>query len=140
MNPKTAILIGATGLTGGVLLTLLLKGSSYSKIKVFGRNSCEKTHPKIEEHLGDLFKLEAFAEAFKGDVVFCCIGTTKAKTPNKEMYKKIDCGIPVAAAKLAKRNKIETFEVISVLGADVNSRHFTIALREKWNAMCWFRV
>ncbi|MFT7072040.1 NAD(P)H-binding protein [Patiriisocius sp. Uisw_017] len=124
MNPKTAILIGATGLTGGILLTLLLKDSSYSKIKIFGRNSCQKSHPKIEEHLGDLFKLETFAEAFKGDVVFCCIGTTKAKTPNKETYKKIDCGIPVAAAKLAKRNKIETFEVISVLGADVNSNTF----------------
>ncbi|MFC7356251.1 NAD(P)H-binding protein [Jejudonia soesokkakensis] len=121
---KTAILLGATGLTGGILLDYLLQDEDFGKIIIFGRSSCEKEHPKIEEHLGDMFELEAFSEAFKGDVVFCCIGTTKAKTPNKETYKKIDYGIPVTAAKIAKQNEIEIFEVISAMGANINSSTF----------------
>lgn len=121
---KTAIIIGATGLTGSILLEKLLKDSSFEKIKLFSRSSVENNSPKIEEHLIDMFQLEAHSEAFKADVVFCCIGTTKAKTPNKETYKKIDYGIPVAAAKLAKMNGIKTFIVISALGADENSRVF----------------
>jgi len=121
---KTAILLGATGLTGGILLNKLLKHDSFSKIKIFGRSSCNTSHPKIEEYLGDMFQLEHFSEDFKGDVVFCCIGTTKAKTPDKETYKKIDYGIPVAAAKLAKKNGISVYEVISAMGADVDSRTF----------------
>ena len=121
---KTAILLGATGLTGGKLLDILLKDSDYDTIKLYSRSSVNKVNTKIEEHLIDMFKLEKHAEKFTGDVVFCCIGTTKANTPDKETYKKIDYSIPVTAAKLAKKNGIKTFAVISSLGADVNSSTF----------------
>lgn len=121
---KTAIILGATGLTGSKLLEKLLKDSSFEKIKLFSRSSVNLKDIKIEEHLIDMFQLEDYSHVFSGDVVFCCIGTTKAKTPDKEIYKKIDYGIPVAAAKLAKENNIETFMVISALGADENSRVF----------------
>ena len=121
---KTAIILGATGLTGSLLLDKLIVDDSFERIKLFSRNRTDKTNAKIEEHLVDLFQLEKYADAFRGDVVFCCIGTTKAKTPNEETYRKIDYGIPVSAAKLSKKNGIETFMVISALGADVNSKIF----------------
>lgn len=121
---KTAIILGATGLTGGLLLEKLLKDPSFDKIKLFSRSSVEKKSSKIEEHLIDMFQLEQHSEAVKADVVFCCIGTTKSKTPDKETYKKIDYGIPVTAAKLAKQNGIKTFIAISALGANPNSSVF----------------
>lgn len=121
---KTAIILGATGLTGGILLEKLLEDSTFEKIKLFSRSSVETNSSKIEEHLIDMFQLEDYSETFKADVVFCCIGTTKANTPNKETYKKIDYGIPVNAAKLAKKNGIKTFIVISALAADENSSIF----------------
>src|SRR5690606_29015102 len=91
---------------------------------LFSRSTAEMNSPKIEEHLIDMFQLEKHSEAFKADVVFCCIGTTKAKTPDKETYKKIDYSMPVTAAKLAKQNGIETFIVISAMGATENSSIF----------------
>lgn len=121
---KIAIILGATGLTGGILLEKLLEDTSFEKIILFSRSSVENKSPKIEEHLIDMFQLEKHSEAFKADVVFCCIGTTKASTPDKETYKKIDYGIPVTAAKLAKQNYIETFLVISAMGADADSSIF----------------
>lgn len=121
---KTAIILGATGLTGSILLEKLLKDSSFEKIKLFSRSSSEITSPKLEEHLIDMFQLDQQSEKFKADVVFCCIGTTKTKTSNQDIYKKIDYGIPVTAAKLAKSNEIKTFIVISALGADANSSVF----------------
>ncbi|SDK82167.1 NAD dependent epimerase/dehydratase family protein [Salinimicrobium catena] len=121
---KTAIILGATGLTGGMLLNRLLKDDSYSVIKLFSRSTTGSSDPKIEEHLIDLFELEKYEEQFTGDEVFCCIGTTKAKTPDEKTYHKIDYGIPVTAARLAKRNGIEKFLVISALGADANSSIF----------------
>lgn len=121
---KTAIILGATGLTGSILLEKLLNDASFEKIKLFSRSSVDKKSPKIEEHLIDMLQLENHSEAFIADVVFCCIGTTKAKTPDKETYKKIDYGIPVTAAKMAKQNGIETFIVISAMGADENSSIF----------------
>ncbi|MCJ7466675.1 MAG: NAD(P)H-binding protein [Maribacter sp.] len=121
---KTAIILGATGLTGGMVLELLLKNNSYNKVKWFGRSPVRIKNPKIEEHLGDLFHLDNFKKDFIADEVYCCIGTTKSKTPNKALYRKIDFGIPKNAAKLAKENGISTFTVISALGASIKSPIF----------------
>lgn len=121
---RSAIVLGATGLTGGYLLNILLKDPEYSKIILFSRSSVGFQHDKLEEHLIDLLELEKYKEAFIADEVFCCIGTTKSKTPDNETYKKIDLGIPVTAAKLCRQNNIEKFLVISALGADANSSVF----------------
>lgn len=121
---KTAIILGATGLTGGILLQKLLEDSRYSKIKLYSRSPIGVKNDKIEEHLIDLLELEKYEADFVGDEVYCCIGTTQAKTPDHETYHKIDYGIPVTAAKLSKKNQIKTYLVISALGADPGSKFF----------------
>ena len=121
---KTAIILGATGLTGGIVLNRLLKDDRYSTIKLFSRSSVGFANPKIEEHLIDLFKLERYADLFVADEVYCCVGSTQAKTPNEETYRKVDYGIPVSAAKLCKKNNIPKLLIISALGADPDSRFF----------------
>ena len=129
--PKTAIILGATGLTGGMLLQQLLEDDRYEKIKLFSRNSVEINNPKIEEHLIDLFKLEEHKDKFTGDEVFCCVGTTKKKTPDHNTYTNIDRGIPVTAARLCKANNIDTFLVVSALGANPKSRVFYNRIKGK---------
>ena len=126
---KTAIILGATGLTGSHLLEIILNDSDYDRVKVFTRKKLSISHPKIEEHVIDLLKLSDYANEFKADVVFCCVGTTKAKTPNKELYRAIDYGIPVEAAKLCKQNSIKQFIVISALGAKPESKVFYSQLK-----------
>lgn len=121
---KTAIILGATGLTGSKLLQMLLDNDSFEKVLLFSRSSVGFQHPKISEHLVDLFQLENYKNDFHGDVVYCCIGTTKSQTPDKEKYRKIDYGIPVTAAQLCNQNRIETYIVISALGANPESRVF----------------
>lgn len=123
-NDKTAIILGATGLTGGILLQLLLTDNRYSHLKVFTRSPLGLTHPKLTEIQCNLLKLEEQQAHFNADEVFCCIGTTKAKTPNKELYKAIDYGIPLTAAQLCKKNGIAAFLVVSAMGADPNSTVF----------------
>lgn len=121
---KTAIILGATGLTGGLLLQELLHDKRYDKIKLFSRSKVAVNDKKIEEHLIDLFKLDDHKKDFTANEVYCCIGTTKSKTPDEETYRKIDYGIPVNAAKISKENGIENFLVVSALGADENSKMF----------------
>jgi uncharacterized protein YbjT (DUF2867 family) len=123
-NNRTAIVLGATGLTGSLLVKRLIDDDRYATIKLFSRNSSSAESSKIEEFKGDLLKIERFKNDFRGDVVFCCIGTTKAKTKDKEKYKAIDYGIPLSAAKLAKENNINTIIIISALGANAKSSIF----------------
>lgn len=121
---KKAIILGATGLTGSHLLELLLEDPNYETVKVFTRRKLPNIHPKLEEHVIDLLELSNYSDKFTADVVFCCIGTTKAKTPNKVLYRAVDYGIPVEAAKLCKQNGINSFIVISALGANAKSKVF----------------
>ncbi|PCE62884.1 Rossmann-fold NAD(P)-binding domain-containing protein [Sediminicola luteus] len=121
---KTAIILGATGLTGGLLLTRLLADGSFGKILSFSRRPVGFKHPKLQEHILDVLKLNEQAELFYADMVFCCIGTTRKKTPDKTLYRAIDLGIPQQAALLCQRNRIETFMVISALGANPDSWFF----------------
>ncbi|WP_028889718.1 NAD(P)H-binding protein [Tenacibaculum ovolyticum] len=121
---KTAIVLGATGLTGSLLLNKLLKDDNYKTIKVFTRRSTGNKSPKIKEFIVDLLLLDQFTTDFIADEVFCCIGTTAKKTKDKAIYKLIDYGIPVTAAKLAKANGIEIFTVVSAMGANLKSNVF----------------
>ena len=121
---KTAIILGATGLTGNIILKKLLIDKQYDNIKIFTRKPLRLENKKVTEILCNLLKLESYKENFFGDVVYCCIGTTTKKTPSKELYKKIDYGIPVIAAKLCKDNGIKTFTVMSSMGANANSHIF----------------
>jgi uncharacterized protein YbjT (DUF2867 family) len=121
---KIAIILGATGLTGKLLLNRLLEDDAYETVKVFSRRTLGLNHPKLTEYLGDLLKLDEFKTDFTADEVFCCIGTTTRKTKDKSLYRKIDFGIPLAAARLCKKNRIESFLVISALGANSASKLF----------------
>jgi len=121
---KTAIVLGATGLTGSILLQKLLINKRYNSIKVFTRKPTGIKHPKIIEIECDLLKLEESKNDFAGDEVYCCIGTTSKKTPDKKIYKQIDFGIPVSAAKLCKENKISKLLIISSIGANAKSSVF----------------
>ena len=121
---KTAIILGATGLTGSIVLDKLLKDNRYKTIKLFSRKKIEGLPSKVIQHTGNLLELDRFKTDFVADEVYCCIGTTAKKTPNKTIYKAIDFGIPVAAAKLSKENKINTFLVVSALGANIASSIF----------------
>ena len=121
---KTAIILGASGLTGSSLLQKLIEDERYEKIKLFSRSKIEGLPNKVEQFIGDLLKLEQFKSEFTADDVYCCIGTTTKKTSDKTLYRNIDYGIPVAAAKLSKANNILTFLVISAMGANKNSTVF----------------
>ncbi len=121
---KTAIILGATGLTGSYLLDLLLNSDDYEKVKIFVRRVTGKMHPKLEEFVCDVLNLEEQSDKFTADEAFCCIGTTKAKTPDKKLYHAIDYGISVTSAKLAEQNKIPTFSVVSAIGANAKSSVF----------------
>jgi uncharacterized protein YbjT (DUF2867 family) len=121
---KTAIILGASGLTGNILLHKLIEDKRYDSIKLFSRSKIGGLPNKVIQFTGNLLKLEEFKVDFTADEVFCCIGTTAKKTPNKKRYRQIDFGIPVTAAKLTKENNIEKFIVISAIGANKKSSVF----------------
>ena len=86
---KIAIILGATGLTGNLLLNRLLQDDTYQSIKVFTRRTLNLKHAKLQEYIVDMLQLENYRVDFTGDEVFCSIGTTAKKTKDKAIYKNI---------------------------------------------------
>ncbi len=121
---KTALVFGATGLTGSYLVNELTKESHYQKIKVFNRKSQNYNNPQLEEHLIDFNQLNEYAHEFKADDVFCCLGTTLKKAGSKDNFFAIDHDLPVQIARICQNNQCETFIAISSIGANAKSSNY----------------
>ena len=121
---KTALIVGASGLVGGLVLEKLLNDDSYSQIISLTRKASLKSNPKLKEILVDFNKLDDYAAEIKADVIFCCLGTTIKVAGSKEAFKKVDFEYPLKVAQLAKQNGSSTYLLITALGASKNSMIF----------------
>lgn len=124
MLKKTAVLFGATGLTGNLVLNILVKDERYEKIRVFTRSELTVNSDKIEVIVTDLENLGSLAEDIKGHDLFCCLGTTIRKAGSKENFRKVDYEFPVKIAEIASKNEVPNFILISSIGADAKSSNF----------------
>lgn len=131
MATKTATLIGATGLIGSHLLSLLEQDNDYHTIRLLVRRPLQNTHPKVEVKLVDFTDEESFKLGIYGsDVVFCAIGTTQQKVKgDKEAYRKVDYDIPVKAARFCKETGCPQFLLVSSVGADAKAGNFYLQLK-----------
>jgi len=126
---KIAIIIGATGLTGKALLYQLLDDKQFSTVILFLRKELNISHPKLIQHCIDYNKLETCKDLIKGDVVFCCLGTTIKVAGSQEAFKKVDYTYATEFAKIAKQNNVSTFCLQSSLGADSKSNNFYLKVK-----------
>ena len=126
---KTAIVFGATGLVGSHIVKQLINNEDYGKVKVFGRRAIGYTDPKVEEYIIDFDKLADAAEDIKGHVVYCCLGTTIKKAKNETAYRKVDYDMPVDIAHIAEKNAIDSYIVVSSIGASIDSKNFYLHMK-----------
>ena len=121
---KRVIEAGASGLVGCELLNLLLDNDKIDEVVALVRRPLPLPNIKLVQILTNFDSLGEIKNDLKGDALYCCLGTTKNKTPDESDYRKVDHDYPVALAKLASENKVSQFHLISALGADPNSGIF----------------
>jgi len=117
---KTAVIFGASGLVGGHCLRLLLERKTYQQIRSFGRRLLPLNHEKLRQYIIDFEEMEMDAEKIKGNDVFICLGTTRAKA-GREGFIKVDFDYSFQAAKYAVMNGANQLILISSVGADAQS-------------------
>lgn len=124
MAQKTALLLGATGLTGSFLLDELVNNSTYDKIIVPVRKSIKTKSPKVEILVTDFKDLTQLAERIKCDDVYCCLGTTIAVAKTKQAFRFVDYELPLAFAKMAIGQGAQSFNLMSSIGAKAGTSNF----------------
>jgi len=120
----TAIVLGATGLVGKELVSLLLADSKFSRIKVFVRRSTGITNEKLEEFIVDFDQPENWARDVIGDVLFSAFGTTLKKAGGKDAQYIVDYSYQFLVARLAAENAVPDCILVSAPGTSPNSRVF----------------
>ncbi|MEO8823381.1 MAG: NAD(P)H-binding protein [Ginsengibacter sp.] len=133
MKDLTAVVLGATGLTGDLVVQDLLNDNDYKTVRVLVRNSLSIIHPKLEQYIVDFNDKKDFTlKMGEGDVIFSCIGTTQKKVKgDKFLYEKIDHDIPVNAAEIGIAHHFKKFLLISSVGANEKSSNFYLSLKGK---------
>ena len=121
--PRSAIVVGATGLVGSNLVDVLLADPEYKVVHVFVRRPLARADVRLRVHLVDFAQLAAVAWPAVDDV-FCCLGTTIGIAGSREAFRAIDQDYPLAVARGALKRGARQFILVSAMGADPHSSVF----------------
>ena len=109
---------------GGHCLRFLLEGDYYGKVVVLTRRKLPLEHKKLEQHEIDFDALTQKADLIKADDIYCCLGTTRKKSPSEEVYYQVDFTYPLEIARLGLANGAEHYAIVTAIGASSRSRIF----------------
>ena len=127
---NTAVIIGATGVVGRVILNEILSGEYYDKIYILGRSSISKLpdEERLTKIIIDFENIDFDMDILENADVFASLGTTLKIAGSKENQRKIDLDYTVNFAKLCE-GKIRSFNVVSAMGANSKSKSFYTSLK-----------
>jgi uncharacterized protein YbjT (DUF2867 family) len=120
VEKRTALIAGATGLTGSHLIKFLCENEAYEKVTIIVRQAISYSHPKLTIKIKNLDQVTA--NDFEGvDDFFCCLGSTMKKAGSNEAFEQVDLIAPVQMGKHAQSHGAKHMLVISAMGAKPSS-------------------
>lgn len=125
-----ALILGSTGLTGSYLLQQLLQDDYFREVIILVRKKTNIQHPKLSEVItdfsGDLMDISSDINC---DVLFSCLGTTRRRTPDLNVYRNIEIYIPEKIARIAQDKGLQQIHYISAIGAKENSWNYYLNMK-----------
>jgi uncharacterized protein YbjT (DUF2867 family) len=123
-TPRIALVAGATGMVGGLLLDTLLDAPDYGRVFALTRRPLGREHPRLANRVVVFGRM---AEQLKGLVpndAYCCLGTTIAQAGSQEAFREVDLDAVLTFAQAARSLGATRFIVVSSVGADTRSKKF----------------
>ena len=122
--PRTALLLGATGLVGRHTLDLLAHDARWDRVVTLSRRPLDAVSARHEPGVLDFGELARTPERFACDDLFCALGTTMKQAGSKEAFRRVDYDYIVDAAMLAVAEGARQLVLVSAYGANARSRLF----------------
>jgi len=124
VQSKVALLAGATGLVGGVLLDVLLEAGDFSRVVAVTRRPLAREHPRLANRTVQFDKIASQLSGFTCHTAFCCLGTTIRAAGSEQAFRRVDMDYVLALARMAQTAQAQRFVVISSVGANARSGNF----------------
>lgn len=125
---RRALIAGASGAVGSVLLAQLLAEPAYSEIRALVRRPlpvpASANTNKLIQHIVD-YADPGITQAIPAiDDVYICLGTTIRNAGSEKAFRLVDFDAVVTVAHLGHRLGASRLAAVSALGADPSSRVF----------------
>lgn len=120
----TAIVLGATGLVGSEIVSLLQEDPRFDSIVTLVRRASGRGRSKVVEHVVDFGAPESWASLVRGDVLFSAMGTTRKKAGSQAAQYEVDYTFQMRGARAARDNAVGCLVLVSSMGADPGSALF----------------
>jgi uncharacterized protein YbjT (DUF2867 family) len=118
------LLLGATGLVGSRTLKLALTNDVFSEVIAPTRKPLAPRDRLVNPVASRLEELTPALTSYKLDAVICALGTTRAKAGSKEAFRYVDHELPIAFGKAAHTAGVETYAIVTAMGASEDSMSF----------------
>ncbi|WDM63458.1 NAD-dependent dehydratase [Stenotrophomonas forensis] len=118
------MLLGATGLVGGLALPMLLDDPRCRAVVAPTRRALTLAHPKLYAPVLEFDALPEAPDWAQVDAVICALGSTMAQAGSREAFHRIDHDYPLAFAQLARGQGARAFVLNSAAGANAGSAIF----------------
>jgi uncharacterized protein YbjT (DUF2867 family) len=115
-----AIILGATGLVGNLILKEVLSDNNFSEVRIFVRTPTGIINPKLKEIVSPLKDIIALSSEVQGDILFNALGTTIKNAGSQAEQQRIDRDLPIAFARIASDNGVRIMLNVSSIGANLN--------------------
>lgn len=127
----TAVVIGASGLTGTALVKKLTESDHCVQVHVIVRKPMTTLPSKVHQHIVDFDDRSQLEACIPPDaVLFSCMGTTMKKVKgDKAAYRKIDHDIPLRVASIVMEKGGREMVLLSSIGAKEESGNFYLSLK-----------
>jgi uncharacterized protein YbjT (DUF2867 family) len=119
-----AVIIGATGLVGNLILKETLNDNEFSEVRIFVRKSTGIVNPKLKEIVTPMTDVPSLASQVSGDVLFNGMGTTIKLAGSQKEQQRIDRDIPIQFAVLASKNGVKIMLNVSSVGANMKGNFY----------------
>lgn len=133
-----AILIGATGLVGSLILKEILNDNNFSEVRIFVRTPTGIVNPKLKEIASPMKDIDSLRSEIQGDVLFNAMGTTIKKAGSQAEQQRIDRDLPISFARLAAENGVRMMLNVSSVGASMKGGFYLKTKAEMENGTSAF--
>src|ERR1700681_2377791 len=133
-QPKEALLVGATGLVGALLLNDLLDADDFSRIIAVTRRPLAREHPRLANRTVQFDTIGAQLTGFSCHTAFCCLGTTIRAAGSEQAFRRVDVDYVLSVARVAQAARAQRFIVVSSAGADAHSTNFYLRTKGEMEA------
>lgn len=114
---KVAVLAGASGLTGGHLLTALLDAPDFARVYAVTRRALGREHPRLANRIVQFERLESQLKGLACHTAFCCLGSSLEDVSSERSRRAAEIDRVLAFARAARAAGAQRFVHLSCSSA-----------------------